>query len=323
MTLVLTTANSACVVQTSDRLTTKWRRRQLLGEHDAVANKTIVYLAKDGPMVLSFAGVAYVGNEPTDDWIARRLAGAEPSRQLDGRIPSFSFGRLQIRTFHQACWLLQREIDAEPAFEAGLEVAIGGWRVRRHRLVQTVLAIVKTGRKTIREGHMRLRTKAFGGVFLKAGVDFDLTELNGLPADHPVWSTRPFDVAAFAAAISDDLANAIVKKSRSNPAVGSDVMAVEIPRWGPDGVRTIMIRFKPQVERRGYIQGSSALTRFSAAFWPWIVTPAGAQAPSLSTGGQSTLHMCGWEIILEAPAENNPLGLLYAHGSIKRPPPPG
>jgi hypothetical protein len=292
-----------------------------LGEHDAIANKTIVYLAKDGPMVISFAGVAYVGSEPTDDWIARQLAGREPQRLPDGRIMSVTFGRFPARTFNQACWLLQSAVAAERVFEGGLEIAIGGWRIRRHRLVQTALAIVKTGQATVRQGHMRLRTKAFGAAFLKIGADFNLSEVKGLPADHPVWSTRPFDAAVLSAAISDDLAETIVNKAKSNRAVGSDVMAVEIPRWEPDGIRKVTIRFKPQVERQYTIQGSSVIGRFSAAFWPWIVTPMGVQAPSISTGGGGGLRLCGWQIIFEAPGANNSPGLLSAHFSLQRPGP--
>ena len=44
MTLVLTAINAACVVQTSDRLTTKYSRQQFLGEHDPLANKTVICL---------------------------------------------------------------------------------------------------------------------------------------------------------------------------------------------------------------------------------------------------------------------------------------
>jgi hypothetical protein len=45
MTLILTAINAACVMQASDRLTTKWRAQRFLGEHDPIANKTVAYLA--------------------------------------------------------------------------------------------------------------------------------------------------------------------------------------------------------------------------------------------------------------------------------------
>jgi hypothetical protein len=55
MTLVLIAINHACIVQASDRLTTKVRGLGVLGEHDSIANKTAIYLASDGVMVISFA----------------------------------------------------------------------------------------------------------------------------------------------------------------------------------------------------------------------------------------------------------------------------
>jgi hypothetical protein len=67
MTLVLTEINAAYVVQASDRLITKWRGPRFLGEHDPIANETVICLAYDGPMVISFAGIAYGGDEPTDN----------------------------------------------------------------------------------------------------------------------------------------------------------------------------------------------------------------------------------------------------------------
>jgi hypothetical protein len=187
MTLVLTAINAACVAQASDRLTTKSLGQRLLGEHDPIANKTVICLTFDGPMVISFAGMAYVGDEPTDNWIARQLAGREPNRMPDGSTAAVSFQRLPTRTFNQTCWLLQQAIGAEPAFNApqGLEVAIGGWRIRRRRLVQTLLAIVKTKNGTLRHGHMRLRTAAFGSAFLSIGVNLVLADLNAAMAAHP------------------------------------------------------------------------------------------------------------------------------------------
>src|SRR5207248_543278 len=102
------------IVQASDRLITKWRGRRLLREHDPIANKTVICLTYDGPMVISFAGTAYVGDEPTDNWIARQLAGCVPNRMPDGRSAAVSFQRLPTRTFNGACWLLQQAIDTEP-----------------------------------------------------------------------------------------------------------------------------------------------------------------------------------------------------------------
>jgi hypothetical protein len=106
----------------------------------------------------------------------------------DGRIAAVSFQRLPIRTFNEPCWLLQQAINAEPAFNAHhwLEVAIGGWRIRRRRLLQTLLAIIKTKDGTLRHGHMRPRTAGFGSEFLSIGVDLAPADVKAARAAHPV-----------------------------------------------------------------------------------------------------------------------------------------
>jgi hypothetical protein len=320
MTLILTAINAACVVQASDRLTTKWRAQRFLGEHDPIANKTVIYLAYDGPMVISFSGTAYVGDEPTDDWIARQLAGGALSRMPDGRTAAFSPQRLPTRTFNDACWLLQQAIDAEAAFNAsqGLELAIGGWRIRRHRLVQTLLAIIKTKKGTLRYGHMRLRTADFASAFCSIGVDVVPADVKAARAAHPNQQALLIDPATRSAF----LAEMIVQTSRSNQAVGSDVVSVEIPRWQPDGPRRITIRFTPQVERSAALVGARVLISFPAAFWPWIVTPAGVRAPTVSIGDAMVPHFCGWEFVHKAPTATPPQGLLFVESSIQRPKPP-
>ena len=93
MTLIITAINGACVVQVSDRLTTvKARNSEVISDHDPCANKTIVYVARDGYMSISFAGIAYVGTCPTDDWLAIQLAGAILSAEMMAEYPCLAAG---------------------------------------------------------------------------------------------------------------------------------------------------------------------------------------------------------------------------------------
>lgn len=318
MTLVITSINAARVVQASDRLTTRWSGRRLRGQHDPLANKTVIYLSRDGPMVVSFAGMAYVGTEPTDNWIARHLAGEDHHRWPDGRIPMISFKRLPVRRFNEAIWILQKAIEAEPAFAGGLEVAVAGWRIRRRRLAQTAIVIVRTKDETVREGHMRLRTADFGGAILKIGSECSASEIHAAAASHPKRDRLLFDPVI----VSDVLQKVIVAKSQSNAAVGSDVMAVEMPRWGSNEAGTVTIRYMPSSSRLAVLAAGRNRVTIEPAYWPWIVTPAGVQAPSVSTGGSgSELSLCGWKFRFEAPPPAQDQPVLFAASSIRRPPP--
>ena len=70
MTLVLTVAASRFVVQVSDRLTTTSGV-----EHDPRANKSIVFVSRDGVFAISYSGIAYLDGAPTDEWIGSALVG--------------------------------------------------------------------------------------------------------------------------------------------------------------------------------------------------------------------------------------------------------
>src|SRR3546814_12380094 len=70
MTLVLTAMTPRYVVKAADRLLTKGA-----AVHDAMANKTIIYSTRDGVMVLSYSGIAYLSRQPMDEWIAEQLWG--------------------------------------------------------------------------------------------------------------------------------------------------------------------------------------------------------------------------------------------------------
>src|SRR3546814_14438190 len=83
MTLVLTAITPRYVVQAADRLLTKGT-----SVHDTVANKTIIYRTREGVMVLSYSGIAYLGRQPMDEWIAEQLWGDAIGRGPDGNGPA-------------------------------------------------------------------------------------------------------------------------------------------------------------------------------------------------------------------------------------------
>src|SRR3546814_13500996 len=79
MTLVLTAITPRYVVQAADRLLTKGT-----SVHDTVANKTLIYRTREGAMVMSYSGIAYLGRQPMAEWIAEQLWVDAIGRGLDG-----------------------------------------------------------------------------------------------------------------------------------------------------------------------------------------------------------------------------------------------
>jgi hypothetical protein len=74
MTLILSYAAKGYVCQVSDRLVSKRYPSGAIPPHDPWFNKQILYLARDGLFTVGFSGLGYVGDIPTDQWIASILA---------------------------------------------------------------------------------------------------------------------------------------------------------------------------------------------------------------------------------------------------------
>src|SRR3546814_10360418 len=129
MTLVLTAMTPRYVVQAADRLLTKGA-----AVHDAMANKTIIYRTRDGVMVLSYSGIAYLSRQPMDEWIAEQLWGDAIGRGPDGCGPAAMMmgQRPNNWTIDQTIAVLKRRIESIPQRTlnlGGLYLAIAGWRV--------------------------------------------------------------------------------------------------------------------------------------------------------------------------------------------------
>ena len=268
-------------------------------------------------MTLGFAGAAYVGTCPTDEWIAKQLLGKEFLRHDDGRIAMIGIGRHHLKPINQALWMLEQAIASEKSFRIGLEISIGGWRLRRKRLIPFLVGLDRRENQTQKQTYMRMpRTKLFSRI-QSSGQIIDFETVKAAAAAYPDRTAMLFNPAIR----SKFLAETIQQISITNKAVGSDVMAVELVPWMPNRPREIVIRYRPLAERFGIFKAAAVQLQFPAAFWPWVITPFGYKAPSISTAGGK------WSIgpiVLRYECPERPLlpSNLFAESSIMRPPPP-
>ena len=70
MTLVASAISPGYVLQASDRLVTVGR-----SEFDPQSNKSLVFAAPDGIVTMSYCGLAFINDMPTDERIARAISG--------------------------------------------------------------------------------------------------------------------------------------------------------------------------------------------------------------------------------------------------------
>ena len=131
MTLILTIATPAFMVQSSDRLLTRNR-----SPVDPIANKAILYRAEDAVAAVGYSGIAYISGIPTDEWLATILWGEPIPRGHDNRRPAtVHFGK------RPNAWNLKTAIEE-------LKRAIGSLRqadIKRGGLVISVASWTRTG----------------------------------------------------------------------------------------------------------------------------------------------------------------------------------
>src|SRR5262245_25800559 len=72
MTLILALTCPFHVFQVTDRLLTNVLENK---PFDPMANKNVIYRARDAIVCLGYTGIAYINAVPTDNWIAAKLQG--------------------------------------------------------------------------------------------------------------------------------------------------------------------------------------------------------------------------------------------------------
>lgn len=274
MTLIMSSLARREVVQSTDRLVTRGEK-----PFDPLANKNVVFLAKDGLVCVGYTGPAFLGNpaEPTDRWIARVLA-QDPSIQDDGHGSiSLGYGR-PARWFKvgQGLLVLCREIST--ALQArksvygprALEIMAAGWqwenRGWRWDLARARPVLWRMDNHAVPRLMRASYLPRYWGwerrkLHLAAAPNSNIRQSEGAQVanslSHTTTSTE----------VEQHLIDFMVKTAGRNPVVGADCMVVAIPH--PTRNRTVTCRYVPVTDRG------------SLAYTPWIVGPDVVVAPTV------------------------------------------
>src|SRR6266851_8318629 len=89
MTLILARASKDYVLQVTDRLVTRGN-----DPFDTLANKNILYAAKNAVVAMAYTGQAFIGDVPTDQWIVETLSGHIFER--DRKPPFLSYAKTKV-----------------------------------------------------------------------------------------------------------------------------------------------------------------------------------------------------------------------------------
>lgn len=314
MTLHLTRISSRYTLQVSDRLVSG-------GIQDPLANKNLIYWARDAIVMIAYTGLAYGlssdPDTPTDEWIAETLRGHSIPRGPDG-IEPVTFGIQNIPRWldiGQSIQLLrdtlQQSMDRLPASHRDypFELVMAGWQqTRRQRFKPISANIVKP------RGNAPIVVERLPRYW------HFLRRIRTIPTPNGyLTESEMSDLAKTLSTASPDAAEkAIVEKirivaSRHPQSVGPHCMSILLP---PPGVAPIGVRFIPSVTHTAVFQTKEITREIPVAFSPWVVGPNMFTAPSIMVG-PSELQMGPHRIVLDAPAPEK--GIRAYFGSLRRP----
>jgi len=325
MTLILDQASTDYVLQVTDRLVT-----QATSPFDPLANKNIVYCARNALVTIGYTGFAFLGGIPTDQWLVEQLTGNAFDR--DHRPPDFTMNR-------RAPWLdlgmsvrlLKERLDAAPAtgipsmwakqwVDQSFDLCILGWQWKRGRARPIIEALNKPRgslafsiERRPRYWYWERRTLNDGSLgIIKFSVRAAPRE-NISRADLQDLVARLQDGSYDAA--ETELVRTVRQVALHVPQVGPDCISILI---APPTIGQARVRFLPLNSHEAILQTASQNRRLTVAYTPWFVGPNLIVAPSLLAGPAKTEFSLGpYQIHLEGVGDSG--GLLALHFGQERP----
>lgn len=348
MTLILTVASSAFVLQVSDRLvtSTEWvvdpttrTFVEVPRAFDAAANKTAIYHARNGILTIGYSGPAYIDGVPTDQWLASILHGEAFHESDPGTLWALAIGRApQWLDVGQALSRLRGACDA----------CLGGSLGKRAERLEIVVAGFQWKRRRCWPISYELRFSTAGQVFELFGAPrnwhfprrrIDADEQAGWleQMTWPLWLTatpnramkdeRLIDLAQLLiragwrpAEWARIYSEVIREASGRSGYIGRDCMSVVV--MPPSRDCRVEVEYVSETIARAVLVGPPTPIPIAVSFSPWILGPMIVRAPSISTGtsavssGPFTIEVKG------PPPSAQPTGISFS-GAQQRPAEPG
>jgi hypothetical protein len=316
MTLHLTRVSRRYALQVSDRLVSG-------GVRDSVANKNIIYWARDAVVTMGYSGLAYGLSEDdpdqtTDDWIAETLCGGKLAKGDPEHPTVFASGKIsKWLDIGQSMELLSQRLTAALGRIAErkriypFELVAAGWQRIGRRAKPVVVELIKPSGEAVPRLHRPDRNSwpACNEVLLLENPSNVLAKQDQAGIE---WRSAMPDKA------ERWLVDCIRRASARHPqTVGPHCMSILVPAGGWKPIR---VRFIPQaIHRAGFGEDGRVKWIRAVGFSPWIVGPRGFCAPSIHVGDSKYIQS-PFEVVIEAPPLPKDVhGVLGYTGAQRRP----
>jgi hypothetical protein len=292
MTLVITRASNRGVLQVADRLVTT----QSGARFDELANKNLVYLAKDAIASIAYTGLAYLEELPTDVWLARELTGLEIHRLMRG----INFGSTPEQLHAYAALQkiargLNRVLSSGPRM--AFDLIMAGFKWSRSKPPKAFVWQASYDRETgLRLGTMprnwQYPTKTLVRVI--PGSNFPRADMNSL--------SEELRGASDPRSTETVMVNAVRRIANNNRYVGSDCMSIRI---SPPSLHYIGIRFLPAVDRTAMVGAHGERATVKIAYSPWVISSKVVMPPMIMVGATRSAIGGDWFVDLDAPDDRD------------------
>ena len=291
MTLIIAFSSPQFAVMASDRLVTQASRidGRYLKDHNRLANKTLVLVTRDAAVAVGYCGSAYLGGQPTDDWIAETASAGERLSGSDGTPGMIGFKVPCDLLLHQICNRLRRGL-AGCEGGRGVTIMLVGWRVRRRWCIPITLVFGASANLGPDPGMTMRPSWPLRSTFRCIGAQPTPVEFGATFRAHTAAGGR-FDEDRAVALITD----VIRRKAATDRTVGPHVMSVTL--WHPAISRRALCCFDPIEGHYGEMEVDGVKARSPVAYSPWILTPATFHAPtemSGTPGDSAHWNVDGW-----------------------------
>ena len=329
MTLILTRASKNYVLQVTDRLVTRGR-----APSDTLANKNILYCARNAIVTIGYTGLGYLDEMPTDQWIVEKLTGKKTVYH-DDKPAAFGSGKLeQWLDIGLSMRLLKTEFEKaatravrsewRPAWKAqNFDLCVVGWQwyTRKRRFRPLSLALTKARGSTSFQVVEEPRYWHFrGDRITEVPKKRFVFKLGAAPAENIQSSDLRELLLHLEDKRSDEaeavMVNCIRDAAETLPVVGRDCISIVLL---PPPTARGRVRYMPATRSEAILTSKTERTRLPAAFSPWLVGPNSVWAPSIM-GGTCHARLGFYEIAMEGPELPGP-GVLGYMGGLHRPNP--
>jgi hypothetical protein len=289
VTKLFSAAAPSLAVQGSDRLVSAGGQ-----PFDPRANKTIVYVSRDGVMFVSYTGSSYVEQLPTDEWLVRELTGVDevvpPAPGSYGGAATWTAARIgalpEWLSVSDAAARLATSLDTAATLRAAdeepISLHVAGLRWNRDDPRAATTCFVGVVKPTS-HGYA-----AFLPPLPRSGQDFEFGEW---PDSTLYTGSYMEDVSRElgetfpdAAAWEDTIVQAIRHASQQTPTtIGPNCITASVAASGLDVIR---IRFH-SIRSHGEMVRRNSTGRpqtVKVAYTPWLVAQNYAAPPFAVTG---------------------------------------